>query len=133
VIAKPKILVVDDEESPRTVLKVELLNEGYEVRTAADGDEAVATIQKEEFDLVLLDIKMPRMNGFDVLKIIKEKHPNTRVVMMTSFVDLKSAYESKKLGADDFVTKPYDLAALLTTIERISKMPSKPGSAHAAG
>ena len=116
---KSSILVVDDEDALRTVLSGELASEGYEVRTAADGDEAVTEMGKVTFDLVLLDIKMPRMNGFEVLKFIKEKHPKTKVVMLTGFADLKNAIESKKLGADDFVSKPYDLVDLLTTIERV--------------
>jgi YesN/AraC family two-component response regulator len=89
------------------------------VITAADGDEAVGELGKIEFDLVLLDIKMPRMNGFEVLKHIKQNHEKTKVVMLTGFADLKNAIESKKLGADDFVSKPYDLVDLLTTIERV--------------
>jgi DNA-binding NtrC family response regulator len=116
---KNRILVVDDEEALRTVLSSELVSEGYDVRTAGDGDEAISGLQKEPFDLVLLDIKMPRMNGFEVLKFIKEKHPRTKVVMLTGFADLKNAIESKKLGAEDFVSKPYDLVDLLTTIERV--------------
>jgi len=116
---KSSILVVDDEDALRTVLSGELASEGYEVRAAADGDEAVTEMGKTNFDLVLLDIKMPRMNGFEVLKFIKEKHPKTKVVMLTGFADLKNAIESKKLGADDFVSKPYDLVDLLTTIERV--------------
>lgn len=116
---KSSILVVDDEDALRTVLSSELMNEGYEVRTSSDGDEAITEIQKSPFDLVLLDIKMPRMNGFEVLKFIKEGHPKTKVVMLTGFADLKNAIESKKLGADDFVSKPYDLVDLLTTIERV--------------
>lgn len=116
---KNKILVVDDEDALRTVLSGELVSEGYDVRTAADGDDAISSVQKETFDLVLLDIKMPRMNGFEVLKFIKEKHPKTKVVMLTGFADLKNAIESKKLGAEDFVSKPYDLVDLLTTIERV--------------
>jgi DNA-binding NtrC family response regulator len=116
---KSKILVVDDEDALRTVLSSELSSEGYEVRTAGDGDEAISGLQKENFDLVLLDIRMPRMNGFEVLKYVKEKHPKTKVVMLTGFADLKNAIESKKLGAEDFVSKPYDLVDLLTTIERV--------------
>jgi DNA-binding NtrC family response regulator len=116
---KSLILVVDDEESLRTVLSSELINEGYEVRTAADGDDAIQEMQKADFSLILLDIKMPRMNGFDVLKHIKENHIRAKVVMLTGFADLKNAIESKKLGADDFVSKPYDLVDLLTTIERV--------------
>jgi DNA-binding NtrC family response regulator len=116
---KNLILVVDDEESLRTVLSSELINEGYEVRTAADGDDAIVEMRNVDFDLVLLDIKMPRMNGFEVLKHIKENHARSKVVMLTGFADLKNAIESKKLGADDFVSKPYDLVDLLTTIERV--------------
>jgi DNA-binding NtrC family response regulator len=116
---KSSILVVDDEDALRTVLGGELVSEGYEVRTAADGDEAISELEKSTFDLVLLDIKMPRLNGFEVLKFIKEKHEKTKVVMLTGFADLKNAIESKKLGADDFVSKPYDLVDLLTTIERV--------------
>jgi DNA-binding NtrC family response regulator len=116
---KSSILVVDDEDSLRNVLAGELVNEGYEVRSAADGDEAISDLEKNSYDLVLLDIKMPRMTGFEVLKHLKQKHPRTKVVMLTGFADLKNAIESKKLGADDFVSKPYDLVDLLTTIERV--------------
>jgi two-component system response regulator PilR (NtrC family) len=116
---KNRILIVDDEEALRTVLSSELVSEGYDVRSAGDGDEAIDTLEQEKFDLVLLDIKMPRVSGFDVLKHVKERHPGTKVVMLTGFADLKNAIESKKLGAEDFVSKPYDLVDLLTTIERV--------------
>lgn len=116
---KSKILVVDDEDALRTVLSGELTSEGYDVHTAGDGDEAIQNLQRENFDLILLDIKMPKLNGFEVLKFVKEKYPKTKVVMLTGFADLKNAIESKKLGAEDFVSKPYDLVDLLTTIERV--------------
>jgi DNA-binding NtrC family response regulator len=116
---KSSILVVDDEDALRTVLSNELANEGYQVQNASDGDEAVNELTKSAYDLILLDIKMPRMNGFEVLKYVKEHHPKSKVVMLTGFADLKNAIESKKLGADDFVSKPYDLVDLLTTIERV--------------
>lgn len=116
---KGSILVVDDEDALRTVLSSELEGEGYAVATAADGDEAIDVVQKKNFNLVLLDIKMPRVDGFEVLKFIKEKYPHVKVIMLTGFADLKNAIESKKLGADDFVSKPYDLVDLLTTIERV--------------
>lgn len=116
---KRKILVVDDEDALRTVLSAELNSEGYDVGTAADGMEALTELQKGPYDLVLLDIKMPNMNGFEVLKVIKEKYSGTKVIMLTGFADLKNAIESKKLGAEDFVSKPYDLVDLLTTIDRV--------------
>ncbi|TAK57671.1 MAG: response regulator [Bacteroidetes bacterium] len=114
-----KILVVDDEEALRTVLSGELVNEGYEVGTAGDGDEAITIIKQRPFDIVLLDIKMPKVDGFEVLKFIKKDYPSIKVIMLTAFADLKNAIESKKLGAEDFISKPYDLVDLLTTIERV--------------
>ncbi|MBI4811376.1 MAG: response regulator [Ignavibacteriales bacterium] len=116
---KSCILVVDDEEALRTVLGSELMNAGYEVATASDGDEAISVVQKKKFDLVLLDIKMPKVDGFEVLKFIKKNLPVIKVIMLTGFADLKNAIESKKHGAEDFVSKPYDLVDLLTTIERV--------------
>jgi DNA-binding NtrC family response regulator len=116
---KSSILVVDDEEALRTVLSSELENEGYTIASAGDGDDAINILRDRTFDLVLLDIKMPRVDGFEVLRFIKERFPATKVIMLTGFADLKNAIESKKLGAEDFVSKPYDLVDLLTTIERV--------------
>jgi len=121
--AKNKILVVDDEDALRTVLSAELEGEGYQVTTAADGQEAIKVLNTSAFDLILLDIKMPNVDGFEVLKFVKDKHPKTKVVMLTGFADLKNAIESKKLGAEDFVSKPYDLVDLLTTVERVLTTP----------
>ncbi|MHB1050099.1 MAG: response regulator [Bacteroidota bacterium] len=119
-MAQPfNILVVDDEDALRTVLSSELQSEGYSVVSASDGDEAISVLQQKSFDLVLLDIKMPRVDGFEVLRFLKERYPKTKVIMLTGFADLKNAIESKKLGAEDFVSKPYDLVDLLTTIERV--------------
>ena len=113
------VLVVDDEEALRTVLSSELASEGYQVESASDGDEAISIVQNKQFDLVLLDIKMPKVDGFEVLKFIKKSYPQMKVIMLTAFADLKNAIESKKLGAEDFISKPYDLVDLLTTIERV--------------
>lgn len=116
---KNKILVVDDEEALRTVLSTELEGEGYQVSTAADGEEAIKILGSQQFHLILLDIKMPNVDGFEVLKYVKQNQPTTKVIMLTGFADLKNAIESKKLGAEDFVSKPYDLVDLLTTVERV--------------
>ncbi len=116
---KNRILVVDDEEALRTVLSTELSSEGYEVSTAADGSEAIELVKDNDYDLILLDIKMPNVDGFEVLKYVKGGKPDIKVIMLTGFADLKNAIESKRLGAEDFVSKPYDLVDLLTTIERV--------------
>jgi len=117
--SKGKILVVDDEEALRSVLSAELLAEGYTVETAVDGENAVTILGEEDFDLILLDIKMKRVDGFEVLRHVKKVRPETKVIMLTGFADLKNAIESKRLGAEDFVSKPYDLVDLLTTVERV--------------
>ncbi len=116
---KSRILVVDDEETLRSVLSSELVGAGYEVNTAGSGEEAIATVQKNKYDLILLDIKMGNVDGFEVLKFVKKGFPAVKVIMLTGFADLKNAIESKKHGAEDFVSKPYDLVDLLTTIERV--------------
>jgi len=118
-MADNSILVVDDEDALRTVLSTELSSAGYKVGTATDGDEAITEVQNQKYDLILLDIKMQRVDGFEVLKFVKKNYPATKVIMLTGFADLKNAIESKKLGAEDFVSKPYDLVDLLTTIERV--------------
>ncbi len=114
-----RILVVDDDNSFRKILVEELEEEKYEVLSAGDGDKAISILNEEVFDLILLDIRMPRVDGFEVLRFVKERKPVTKVIMITGFADLKNAIESKKLGAEDFVSKPYDLVDLLTTIERV--------------
>ncbi|CUT02332.1 sigma-54-dependent transcriptional regulator [Candidatus Chrysopegis kryptomonas] len=115
---KPRVLVVDDEEALRYLLSTELAAEGYEVETAGDGDEAIETIKQKDYDVVLLDIKMPRVDGFEVLKFIKQNKPEIKVIMLTAYADVKNAIEALKLGASDFVSKPYDLEDILTSINR---------------
>lgn len=113
------ILLVDDEDAIRDILTGELSANGYVVETASDGDEAIARIRIKSFDLAILDIKMVRVQGLEVLKFIKTNFPATKVIMLTAYADLKSAMDSKKLGADDFLTKPYDLGELIATIQNV--------------
>lgn len=113
-----KILAVDDDRTLLQLLSNELSNEGYDVARAYDGTEALEALKKQQFDLVILDIQMPKMNGLDTLKQIKEKYPKTKVIMLTAYADIANALESKRLGADGFIDKPYDLIELLTTINR---------------
>ncbi len=122
-MSKPKVLVVDDEEALRFLLASELEAEAFEVLSAGDGDEAIDLVRKkseqgDHFDVVLLDIKMPRVDGFEVLKYVKGNIPETKVIMLTAYADVKNAIESLRLGASDFVSKPYDLDDILTSINR---------------
>ena len=112
------ILIVDDDESLRMTLTDTLTKEGYFALAAADGSIAIDLLKEYQFDLVLLDMMMPGISGLDVLTFIKEHIPGTRVIMVTAYADLKLAVESKKLGASDFIAKPFMRQDLLTTIER---------------
>lgn len=113
------ILIVDDEPSVCFLLKEELTEKKqFTVATVNDGAEAINMLQQQPMDAVLLDVRMPRMNGLEVLKYIKENHPTTQVIMLTNFADVKTAIEATKLGAYDFVSKPYNREELLATVRR---------------
>ncbi len=123
-MSKPKVLVVDDEDTLTFLLESELEAEGFQVQCAGDGDVAIELIrskseQGDKFDVILLDIKMPKVGGFEVLKFVKSETPETKVIMVTVYHDLENAIQSMRLGASDFVSKPYDLNEILTSINRV--------------
>ena len=114
-----KILIVDDEASLTTLLQEALQESGpYEVDLAFDGAEAINLIQKLLYDVVLLDMKMPRVDGTEVLKFIQEYSPSCQVIILSQFADLKMAVESTKLGAYEVLGKPYDIDQIEQTIQR---------------
>ncbi|MGD1044529.1 MAG: sigma-54 dependent transcriptional regulator [Bacteroidota bacterium] len=116
---KHRVLVVDDEESITYLVKTELedLSE-FEVDTASSGSDAINLIQSKVYDVVLLDVKMPRIGGVEVLRYIKDHTPTTQVIILTNVVDVKTAIETTKLGAYDFISKPYESAELIATVRR---------------
>ena len=114
-----KILMVDDEASLTTLLREELQENGtYEVDLAFDGVEAINLIQKTLYDVVLLDMKMPRVDGREVLQFIQEHSPSSQVIILSQYADLKMAVESTKLGAYEVLGKPYDIDQIEQTIQR---------------
>lgn len=114
-----KLLIVDDEESLTRLLQKELEEIGdYDVDLAGDGAEAINKIQQILYDVVLLDIRMPRVDGMEVLKFLQSFSPTTQVIILTNFADVKTAIQTIKLGAYDFIAKPYDFDELLNTIGR---------------
>ncbi len=116
---KYNILIVDDEPGVVFLLKEELTeSEQYSVATAQDGAEAINLLHAQPFDVVLLDVKMPRVGGIEVLKFIREYYPTTQVIILTNVADVKTAIETMKLGAYDFVSKPYTREELLATVGR---------------
>lgn len=110
------ILIVDDERSIRNTLKEILEHEGYSVETAENGIIALEELKKTGYNLILLDIKMPQMDGIEVLKKIIQEYPDTSVVMITGHGDIETAVECIKLGAFDFIQKPLDLNRILVTV-----------------
>ena len=115
------ILVVDDEKPQRDILQLILNEEGHRVTTAASGYQAIQLAGKEHFDLVLTDLKMPGMDGLDLLKGLVAQDPSTCVIMMTAHGSIDSAKEAIKLGAYDYLEKPLERESLLKTISEALK------------
>jgi two-component system response regulator AtoC len=115
---KAMILLVDDQDSIRFFLEKTLTEEGFDARSAATGREALEIVRHEIPDLVLLDLKLPDLNGLDVLRQIKESLPEMVVIMITAFGDIQVAVEAMKNGAFDFVNKPINLEQLLLVIDK---------------
>ena len=113
------ILLVDDEEGIRKVLGISLADCGYQVATAADGAEALALFRIFRPTVVLTDIKMPGMDGIELLRKIKEESPDTEVVMLTGHGDLELAIKSLRFEAADFLTKPISDEALEVALKRV--------------
>jgi two-component system response regulator HydG len=117
-MASKAILVVDDEESHRMMLRAHLEEDGFEVVEASDGHEAVQRVENRFFDLVLIDIRMPKMDGMEALRQIKHFNPSIPVIMMTAYGSIDSAVETLKSGAEDYLTKPLDMDELLIKVHR---------------
>jgi len=117
-----KILVVDDEALIRDMIKRGLSQMGgFSVEVAQSGPEAIEKMEKDVFDLVLTDLKMPEMDGLELLKTIKGTRPEIMVIMMTAHGSIETAVEAMKIGADDYITKPIDFNDLLLHISKVQK------------
>ena len=114
---RARILVCDDEEGIRESLGL-ILGNGYRLTFATDGEDAIAKAQAQPFDLALVDIKMPRVNGLDVLKWFRQHRPQTPVLMLTAYQSVEMAQEAIRLGAVDYLAKPFDQATLKSAITR---------------
>jgi two-component system cell cycle sensor histidine kinase PleC len=112
------VLIVDDEEPIRDILSRRLKAEGYECVTAANGAEALQSAFMHDLDIVLLDIKMPGMSGMEVLSKLAIDHPDTSIIMATAVTDIDTAIGAMKLGAYDYLNKPFNMDDLLMRLER---------------
>ncbi len=112
-----RILIIEDEAGLRLTLSDRLQAEGYTVAEAGDGEEGLARAMRETFDLLILDIMLPKKNGFDVCRDLRQKGIETPVLMLTARSQISDRVVGLKLGADDYLVKPFEMAELLARIE----------------
>ncbi len=120
-IDRTRILLVDDEAGFVDVMAKRLRKRGFEVTAAYSGSEAVQIMRREDFDIVVLDLKMEGMDGLEVLKIFKVMAPELPVIILTGHGCLSSAEEGTKIGAVDYISKPYDFEKLVGRIRSITE------------
>ncbi|MEE8111572.1 MAG: response regulator, partial [Acidobacteriota bacterium] len=104
-----KLLIVDDEQGMRDLLSIMLRKQGYEVDVAESGEEAISRVTREEYDLLVTDISMPGLDGLTVLRRVREIAPELPTILITAYASTESAIEALKLGAYDYIVKPFDV------------------------
>lgn len=114
-----KVLLVEDEEGLILTLTDRLEAEGFAVKSAADGESGLQTALSEKFDLIILDVMLPRKNGYDVCRDLRQKSVNTPILMLTAKGETIDKVLGLKLGADDYLTKPFEVIELLARIEAL--------------
>lgn len=112
------ILIVDDEQSYRQLLSLVFEGDGHNIRTAANGSEALDLLHAEPANIIISDVKMPDMDGIEMLRAVRETLPDVGVVLMTAFASVETAREAFKLGADDFIQKPFDVEELRLIVKK---------------
>lgn len=112
-----KILLVDDEEEFCDILSERLGNRGMKVNTANSGEDAVARVEDQNFDAIIVDLAMPGIDGLETLRQIKEKRPDLEIIMLTGHATVQNSIEAMKLGAEDLLEKPVDLDTLMEKIK----------------
>lgn len=113
-----KVLLVDDEEEFVTALAERMETRGMNVSTTVSPKDALDIVSKESFDAVVLDLQMPEMDGLEVLKILKKRHPDIQIILLTGHATVQKGIEAMKLGAMDLIEKPADIATLTEKIKK---------------
>lgn len=116
-MSRPKILVLDDEEIVRVSCKKCLTPEGYDVDVAANGVEGLAMTENNRYDVILTDLKMPDMDGIEFLARVKERHPDTKVIMITGYSTVEHAVKAMRKGAYNYIEKPFTPDALIDAVK----------------
>ena len=117
--AKGSILIADDEESVRNLLSRVLTKMNYIVTTAANGEEVLAKVKAQGFDLLIMDIRMPKLDGMEAFKVLRLDYPSLPIIMMTAFSTVEMTLEAMRLGAFDYLTKPFDISDVKTLVEKV--------------
>jgi DNA-binding NtrC family response regulator len=117
-MSKGNILIIDDEDIVRISCKRTLMPEGFEVKTAQNGIEGLKMIEEERFDIVLTDLKMPDIDGIEVLRLIKQRWAETVVIIITGYQTVDSAVKAIKLGAYDYIEKPFTPDGIVSVVYR---------------
>jgi len=127
----PRVLLVEDEAGLRLTLTDRLGSEGYAVETAGDGEDGLARATSGGFDLIVLDVMLPRMNGFDVCREVRHRGVTTPILMLTAKGQVVDKVVGLKLGADDYLTKPFETIELMARLEALLRR--RPSSPQAGG
>jgi two-component system response regulator HydG len=114
-----RVLIVDDEKLTRVTLEVQLTDEGFAVHTATNGFEALEQLEAHDIDVVVTDLRMPSMDGLELLQAVRQKWPDTAVVFITAFGTVASAVDAMHGGAADYLTKPLDAEELVIRVRRL--------------
>jgi DNA-binding response OmpR family regulator len=114
----PRILVVEDDSEMRGLLADELLDEGYGIDQAVDGEDAVLKLAQNQFDLVIADLIMPKMGGLDLLSMVRKAYPRTPVILITAFGDWQSLIQAYENGALNYICKPFKVKELKEAVKK---------------
>lgn len=118
-----KILIVDDEQFVRDLLEKVLHRRGHEVVVVGDADQALKTLEGAEFDLLLTDVVMPGMDGFDLLRRVKSAYPQIKVIVLTGYARKQSISDFLLYGADEYLSKPFQVHELISAVDRVTGAP----------
>ncbi len=118
---KISLLIVEDDEQLRSSLQRHLSEQNYTITTASNGNEAIPLLYGRGYKLVILDLKMPYLDGFKVLQFVKSTFPDVKVIVLTGYGDLTNTQKCRTLGADEIINKPYDLEHLFDTIRHLTE------------
>jgi len=114
-----KVLVVDDERDMLKIVEIHLVDKGFEVSTARSGHEALRKLEDENPDVILMDVVLPDMDGYEVCEMIKSRDESKKIIIYTGKVDAIDAIKARRVGADDFVAKTSDLEHIVTSIKKL--------------